>query len=66
MFDPQSRPRQFTKDDDHCAMIIELLGDEYKFDEAFRMGGRKSRILFDSQGAPPTTRGKYSFEKSSS
>jgi len=50
LFEPQSRQKQFTKDDDHMAMIIELLGDEYAFEFEFRMGGKFSKQIFTSAG----------------
>jgi len=37
----------FTKDDDHMAQIIELLGD---FPLEAKMGGKYSRELFDHSG----------------
>ena len=47
LFDPQAQTNLFSKDDDHMALIIELLGD---FDLDLKMGGRYSRELFDSKG----------------
>ena len=47
LFDPQAQTNLFSKDDDHMALIIELLGD---FDMELKMGGRYSRELFDSKG----------------
>ncbi|KAJ7596625.1 kinase-like domain-containing protein [Mycena floridula] len=47
LFDPQGQGQLFTKDDDHMAQIIELLGD---FDLDAKMGGRYSRELFDHTG----------------
>ena len=47
LFDPQAQANLFSKDDDHMALIIELLGD---FDMDLKMGGRYSRELFDSKG----------------
>ena len=47
LFDPQSQGALFSKDDDHMAQIIELLGD---FALDCKMGGRYSREIFDSQG----------------
>lgn len=37
----------FTKDDDHMAQIIELMGD---FSVDAKMGGKYSRELFDATG----------------
>lgn len=47
LFDPQSQGNLFSKDDDHMAQIIELLGD---FALDAKMGGKYSREIFDSQG----------------
>ena len=47
LFDPQAQANLFSKDDDHMALIIELLGDP---DMDLKMGGRYSRELFDSKG----------------
>ena len=47
LFDPQAQANLFSKDDDHMALVIELLGD---FDINLKMGGRYSRELFDSKG----------------
>ena len=47
LFDPQAQANLFSKDDDHMALIVELLGD---FDMDLKMGGRYSRELFDSKG----------------
>jgi serine/threonine-protein kinase SRPK3 len=47
LFDPQSQGQLFTKDDDHMAQIIELLGD---FPLDAKMGGKYSRELFDHTG----------------
>ena len=47
LFDPQAQTALFSKDDDHMALIIELLGD---FDKDLKMGGRFSRELFDNKG----------------
>ncbi|KAL5518570.1 hypothetical protein ACEPAH_253 [Sanghuangporus vaninii] len=47
LFDPQSQNSLFSKDDDHMAQIIELLGD---FALDAKMGGKYSREIFDSQG----------------
>lgn len=47
LFDPQGQGELFTKDDDHMAQIIELVGD---FPLDVKMGGRFSRELFDSSG----------------
>jgi serine/threonine-protein kinase SRPK3 len=48
LFDPQSQGQLFTKDDDHMAQIIELMGD---FSLEAKMGGKYSRELFDHTGA---------------
>ncbi|TFK30402.1 kinase-like protein [Coprinopsis marcescibilis] len=48
LFDPQGQGELFTKDDDHMAQIIELLGD---FSLEVKMGGKYSRELFDHTGA---------------
>ncbi|KZS96169.1 kinase-like protein [Sistotremastrum niveocremeum HHB9708] len=50
LFDPQHRTGVFNKNDDHMAMIIELLGDDYPFDLEFKMGGKISHELFTSKG----------------
>ena len=47
LFDPQGQGELFTKDDDHMAQIIELLGD---FPLEAKMGGKYSRELFDHSG----------------
>ena len=47
LFDPQGQGELFTKDDDHMAQIIELLGD---FPLEVKMGGKYSRELFDHNG----------------
>ncbi|KAK0245928.1 kinase-like domain-containing protein [Armillaria nabsnona] len=47
LFDPQGQGELFTKDDDHMAQIIELLGD---FSLEAKMGGKYSRELFDHTG----------------
>jgi len=47
LFDPHGQGERFTKDDDHMAQIIELLGD---FSLEVKMGGRYSRELFDHSG----------------
>ncbi|KAI5124387.1 hypothetical protein M0805_008272, partial [Coniferiporia weirii] len=47
LFDPQSQGALFSKDDDHMAQIIELLGDPTL---DVKMGGRYSREIFDSVG----------------
>ncbi|KAF8078305.1 CMGC/SRPK protein kinase [Lyophyllum atratum] len=47
LFDPHGQGELFTKDDDHMAQIIELLGD---FPLEIKMGGRYSRELFDHTG----------------
>lgn len=48
LFEPQSQGQVFSKDDDHLAQIIELLGD---FPPHVKQGGRYSRELFDHKGA---------------
>ncbi|EDR16045.1 uncharacterized protein LACBIDRAFT_186862 [Laccaria bicolor S238N-H82] len=48
LFDPQGQGELFTKDDDHMAQIIELLGN---FPLEAKMGGKYSRELFDHTGA---------------
>lgn len=48
LFDPQGQGELFTKDDDHMAQVIELLGD---FSMEIKMGGKYSRELFDHTGA---------------
>ncbi|KAG9314559.1 kinase-like protein [Chiua virens] len=48
LFDPHGQGELFTKDDDHMAQIIELIGD---FPLEAKMGGRYSRELFDHTGA---------------
>lgn len=50
LFEPHARHKQFTKDDDHMAMIIELLGDDYPFDLDFKMGGKLSKHIFTPTG----------------
>lgn len=47
LFDPQSQANLFSKDDDHMALVMELMGD---MDMELKMGGRYSRELFDSKG----------------
>ncbi|KAG7439095.1 kinase-like protein [Guyanagaster necrorhizus] len=47
LFDPQGQSELFTKDDDHMAQIIELLGD---FSMEVKMSGKYSRQLFDHTG----------------
>lgn len=47
LFDPHGQGELFTKDDDHMAQIIELMGD---FPLEAKMGGRYSRELFDHAG----------------
>jgi serine/threonine protein kinase len=47
LFDPQGQGELFSKDDDHLAQVLELLGD---FALDAKMGGRFSRELFDAQG----------------
>ncbi|KAI0274862.1 kinase-like domain-containing protein [Gloeopeniophorella convolvens] len=48
LFEPQTQGQVFSKDDDHLAQIIELLGD---FPPSVKQGGRYSRELFDHTGA---------------
>ncbi|KAH8828629.1 kinase-like domain-containing protein [Flagelloscypha sp. PMI_526] len=48
LFDPQEYTELFTKDDDHMAQIIELIGD---FPVEVKMGGKYSREIFDHTGA---------------
>jgi serine/threonine-protein kinase SRPK3 len=48
LFDPHGQGEIFTKDDDHMAQIIELMGD---FPLDAKMGGRYSREIFDHAGA---------------
>jgi len=48
LFDPQGQGELFTKDDDHMAQIIELMGD---VPMGVKMGGKYSRELFDHTGA---------------
>ncbi|KAF9229541.1 kinase-like protein [Gyrodon lividus] len=48
LFDPHGQGELFTKDDDHMAQIVELLGD---FPLEAKMGGKYSRELFDHSGA---------------
>ncbi|KAG2155433.1 kinase-like protein [Suillus clintonianus] len=48
LFDPHGQGEMFTKDDDHMAQIIELLGD---FPLDAKMGGKYSREIFDHAGA---------------
>ncbi|KIL70979.1 hypothetical protein M378DRAFT_183521 [Amanita muscaria Koide BX008] len=48
LFDPQGQGELFTKDDDHMAQIIELVGD---FPVEVKMGGKYSREIFDHTGA---------------
>lgn len=48
LFEPQSQGQVFSKDDDHLAQIIELLGD---FPPSAKQSGRYSRELFDHTGA---------------
>ena len=47
LFEPQGQGTLFSKDDDHMAQIIELLGD---LSPTIKNGGRYSRELFDSNG----------------
>jgi hypothetical protein len=49
LFDPHGQGELFTKDDDHMAQIIELMGD---FPLDAKMGGKYSRELFDHTGTP--------------
>lgn len=48
LFDPQGQGELFSKDDDHMAQIIELLGD---FALDVKMGGKYSKDLFDHNGS---------------
>ena len=48
LFDPQGQGQLFTKDDDHIAQIIELMGD---FSLEAKMNGKYSRELFDHSGS---------------
>ncbi|KAI0067947.1 kinase-like protein [Artomyces pyxidatus] len=48
LFEPQAQGQIFSKDDDHMAQIIELLGD---LPPEAKQGGRYSRELFDHTGA---------------
>lgn len=48
LFDPQGQGQLFTKDDDHMAQIIELMGD---FSLDAKMNGKYSRELFDHSGS---------------
>lgn len=48
LFDPRGQGELFSKDDDHMAQIIELLGD---FPLEVKMGGKYSREVFDHNGA---------------
>lgn len=48
LFDPQGQGQLFTKDDDHMAQIIELMGD---FSLDAKMNGKYSRELFDHAGS---------------
>jgi serine/threonine protein kinase len=48
LFDPQGQTALFTKDDDHMAQIVELLGD---FPLELKMGGRYSSDIFDADGS---------------
>jgi hypothetical protein len=50
LFDPHGQGELFTKDDDHMAQIIELMGD---FPLEAKMGGKYSRELFDHSGTHP-------------
>lgn len=52
LFDPQGQGELFTKDDDHMAQIIELVGD---FPLKAKMGGKSSRELFDHTGMSPSS-----------
>jgi len=48
LFEPQSQGQLFSKDDDHMAQIVELLGD---IPPDVKQGGRYSRELFDHNGS---------------
>ncbi|KAF9243903.1 kinase-like protein [Melanogaster broomeanus] len=48
LFDPHGQGELFTKDDDHMAQIMELMGD---FPLEAKMGGKYSRELFEHSGA---------------
>ncbi|KAA1468512.1 Pkinase-domain-containing protein [Dentipellis sp. KUC8613] len=48
LFEPQSQGQLFSKDDDHMAQIIELLGD---LPPDCKQHGRYSRELFDHSGS---------------
>jgi len=50
LFEPHARHKQFSKDDDHMAMIIELLGENFPFDLEFKRGGKFSHQIFTSTG----------------
>jgi len=50
LFEPHARQKQFNKDDDHMAMIIELLGDDFPFDLDFKKGGKFSHQIFSPTG----------------
>ena len=56
LFDPQGQGELFSKDDDHLAQIIELLGD---FPLEAKMGGKYSRELFDHTGGNFLLRGIF-------
>jgi serine/threonine-protein kinase SRPK3 len=47
LFDPQGQGELFSRDVDHYAQIIELLGD---VPTSLKMGGRYSTDIFDSDG----------------
>ncbi|CAO3620598.1 unnamed protein product [Cunninghamella blakesleeana] len=47
LFDPQRKKKQFNRDDDHLAQMIELLGPMPK---DFVLSGKQSKIFFNSQG----------------
>ncbi|EGO28514.1 hypothetical protein SERLADRAFT_359843 [Serpula lacrymans var. lacrymans S7.9] len=48
LFDPHGQGELFTKDDDHMAQIMELMGD---FPMEAKMDGKYSRELFDHSGS---------------
>jgi len=50
LFEPHARQKQFSKDDDHMAMIIELLGEDFGFDLEFKRGGKFGHQIFTSTG----------------
>lgn len=47
LFDPKANGTFFSKDDDHIAQMMELLGD---FEWDYKMGGRYSREIFNRKG----------------